>query len=278
MNRAADEADRTWDAVAGVKIETFVAGSGRPLLFLHPGDGLNIGAPYLRKLAAGARVYAASHPGFGLSELPRTFSTVDDLAYFYLDAMEHWRLQDAIVVGVSFGAWLAAEIAVKSTARMAGLVLSDPIGIKVSARETRDVADIFSVSTTEWRNIAFHDPALGERDFTAMAEEDVRAVVRNREAVTLFSWSPYAHDPKLRQRLHRIDVPTLLLRGQSDGIVGDDYVRAFADAIAGATFETIPECGHYPHIERPDVFVERVLRFAAGVPSRLGARSQEASP
>jgi pimeloyl-ACP methyl ester carboxylesterase len=77
----------------------------------------------LDHLAKGVRLLAPSHPGFGHSALPGGFTTVDDLAYFYLDLLDVLDLRDTVVVGVSLGAWIAAAIAVKSTARIAKLVL-----------------------------------------------------------------------------------------------------------------------------------------------------------
>ena len=72
--------------------------------------------------------------------------TVDDLSYFYLDLLDQLDLRDLTVVGVSLGAWIAAAIAVKSTARMARLVMANAVGIKVGDRETRDIADIFAIT------------------------------------------------------------------------------------------------------------------------------------
>ncbi len=61
--------------------------------------------------------------------------------------------------------------------------------------------------------------------------------------------------------LRRIAVPTLVLWGGSDRIVRPDYGRAFQRAIPGAQFQTIPEAGHYPYLERPDQFVAMVTEF-----------------
>src|SRR4030095_15141814 len=105
--------------VNGIRLEVVEKGRGRPLLFLHPDIGLAPNAPVIDKLAENARVLAPSHPGFGGSEQPKAFTTVDDLAYFYLDLLHTLDLKDTVVVGVSLGAWIAAEIAVKSTARIA---------------------------------------------------------------------------------------------------------------------------------------------------------------
>jgi pimeloyl-ACP methyl ester carboxylesterase len=250
--------------VNGIKVEAIEKGHGRPLLFLHPGIGLDRNAPVIDKLAEHARVIAPSHPGFGNSEQPRAFTTIDDLAYFYLDLLDELDLNDTVVVGVSLGAWIAAEIAVKSTARLSHLVLANAVGIKVGARDTRDIVDIFAITEPELNKLAYFDPKLAERDYKAMAEADVRIVARNREASARYGWSPYMHDPKLKGRLHRIRIPTLFLWGAADRILTEDYGRAYCAAIPGARFETIERAGHYPHIEQPDAFARAVSAFTQG--------------
>src|SRR5262245_20106818 len=172
--------------VNGIKVETSEKGRGRPLMFLHPGIGLDRNAPVIDKLAEHARVIAPSHPGFGSSEQPKSFTTIDDLAYFYLDLLDELYLKDTIVVGVSLGAWIAAEIAVKSTARLSHLVLANAVGIKVGARDTRDIADIFALTEPELNTLAYFDPKIATRDYPAMPEADVRVVARNREATARY--------------------------------------------------------------------------------------------
>ena len=250
--------------VNSITVEVIEKGRGRPLLFLHPGIGLDRSAPVIDKLAEHARVIAPSHPGFGNSEQPRAFTTIDDLAYFYLDLLDEIDLNDTVVVGVSLGAWIAAEIAIKSTARLSHLVLANAVGIKVGARDTRDIVDIFAITEPELNKLAYFDPTIVERDYKAMAEADVRVIARNREASARYGWSPYMHDPKLKSRLHRISIPTLCLWGSADRILTEDYGRAYCAAIPGARFETIARAGHYPHIEQPDAFARAVFAFTQG--------------
>jgi pimeloyl-ACP methyl ester carboxylesterase len=250
--------------VNGIKVEAIEKGRGRPLLFLHPGIGLDRNAPVVDKLAEHARVIAPSHPGFGGSEQPKSFTTVDDLAYFYLDLIDQLDLKDTTVVGISLGAWIAAEIAIKSTARLSHLVLANAVGIKVGARDTRDIVDIFAITEPELNKLAYFDPTIAARDYPAMDEADVRIVARNREAGARYGWSPYMHDPKLKGRLHRIRIPTLFLWGTADRILTEDYGRAYCAAIPGARFEPIERAGHYPHIEQPDAFARAVFAFTQG--------------
>lgn len=261
MNAAAETVTSSM-LVNGSQLELIDRGCGQPILFLHPHIGLDPAAPVLALLAAGGRLIAPSHPGFGRSERPAHITTVDDLAYFYLDFIEQIDLKDAVVVGSSFGAWIAAAIAVKSTGRMARLVLANPIGIKVTGRETRDIIDIFAMLESEFVAHAFADPVAGTRDYSALSDDELTAAARNRESLALYAWSPYLHDPKLKHRLHRIRIPTLVLWGSADRLAAESYGRAFAAAIPGARFEAIPGAGHFPHIEQPKLFSEKVLAFA----------------
>src|SRR5581483_241150 len=234
-------------SVNNIRIEMTECGHGRPILFLHPGIGLDGAAPALERLGKRARVLAPTHPGFGASEQPKSFTTVDDLAYFYLDLLDQLDLKDVAVVGVSLGGWIAAEIAVKSTQRLSQLVLANAVGIKVGDRETRDIADIFAITEPELNQLLYFDPKIAERDYKAMPEEDVRIIARNREATARYGWSPYMHNPKLRGRLHRIRIPTLFLWGTADRVLSETYGRAYCAEIPGARFETIARAGHFPH-------------------------------
>jgi pimeloyl-ACP methyl ester carboxylesterase len=58
-----------------------------------------------------------------------------------MDALD---LREVVLAGISFGGWIAAEIAIKSTARISHLVLADAVGIKLGDREHRDIVDMFT--------------------------------------------------------------------------------------------------------------------------------------
>jgi len=248
--------------IAGIETEIVERGTGRPLLFLHPEIGLDPNAPFIAKLAERFRVVAPSHPGFGHSALPKGFG-VDDLAYFYLDLIETLDLRDIVLVGVTFGGWIAAEIATKSTERISHLVLANPVGIKTGGREHSDLADIFGLTQAELDERSFHDPSVAAFDPKAASEDEVFVRLRNRESAALFAWSPYMHNPKLAARLHRVRVPSLVLWGESDRIAPIDYGRAFAATLPDARFEPVAKSGRYPHLEQPELFARRIADFAA---------------
>ena len=69
------------------------------------------------------------------------------------------------------------------------------------------------------------------------------------------------HHGKLDRWLHRIDLPTLLLWGERDGIVSTSYGEAWLAHILGAQLEVIADAGHFPHWEQPRDFADRLSRF-----------------
>jgi pimeloyl-ACP methyl ester carboxylesterase len=255
-----DSAADTLVPVGGTSIELYDQGSGPVMLLLHGAGGLKAGAPFLRGLSAKVRVIAPSHPGFGGSPLPDWISTVDDLAYLYLDLLEQLDLHDVTLVGMSMGGWTAAEIAIKNSSRLARLILADPVGIKPSGREVRDIPDIWALDDAELAKLTQHDPANAP-NYATMSDADLAVVARNREAAALYLWEPYMHNPQLLRRLHRVTIPTLFVRGASDGLVSAEYVRAYSAAIAGSRSVTIEGAGHSPATEQPDAFVSTVLGF-----------------
>jgi len=252
----------SWTTVAGVQLEMVERGGGRPILWLHGEEGLDPDAPVLGALAAHGRVLAPSHPGYGHSPEAASIDTVDDLAYLYLDLLAQQEARDAVVIGASLGGWIAAEMAVKSTTGLGRLILVAPLGIKVGDRETRDVPDIWALHPDEVLKLQYYDPARARLDPTTLSDDRLTVIARNREATALYGWEPYFHNPKLRGRLHRVAVPTLLLWGAEDRFVSAGYYgAAYRDAIPGARLETIPAAGHFPHLEQPDAVAERIGAF-----------------
>ena len=250
--------------LGNVSLELLELGQGRPILFLHPGHPagrLDPASPVLELLAKKGRVIAPTHPGFGTEAAPPELTNVDDLAYLYLDLMEAMDLRGSAVVGVSFGGWIAAEMAVKTTERMSHLLLANSVGIKAGNREARDIADIYAVTDKQLAELVWADPAAMMRDPKSLPESTLIAMARSREATGRYGWTPYMHDPKLKRRLSRIHIPSLVLWGEADRVVTSDYGRAFAASIPGARFGTLPGAGHFPHLEQPAAFAQAILDF-----------------
>ena len=237
-------------------------GSGPPLVMLHGGGGPIAEMPFADRLAERFEIIAPTHPGFDGTEIPDRFDDVHDLVYLYHDLMDALDLRDAVLMGFSMGGWTAAEMAVMTTARIAKLILVDAVGIRPGGREDRDIADVFALGAADLAKLMWHDPANAP-NLADMSDKQVEIMIANRTALAMYTWEPYMHNPRLKHRLHRIDVPTLLIWGESDGLVTTDYARAYRDMIPGADLAVIPEAGHSPQAEQPKAFVEHVVQFAS---------------
>ena len=241
------------------------------LLLIHDINPISSKAPFVNQLARTRHVVAPSHPGFGASPLPADFDAMYDMVNVYLDVLDHLDGDNIAVAGFGFGGWIAAELAVAGHRRLGRLVLVDPMGIKLAARDERDFPHLFNTNPAELHRRAWHDPAKRPAGSygvgwqatidDTMTDAEMITLARNWDSLCLFAWRPHMFNPQLKHWLHRIRVPTLVVWGESDRIVTPDYGRQYASLIPGAAFETIPDAGHHPELEQPEAFAACVERF-----------------
>ena len=248
--------------IGDVSLEMLMAGAGPPLLFLHGGDYFAQHREFFDGLTRHWQVMVPRHPGFGNSERPDGFRTVHDLAYLYLDLLERQDFGKVTLAGSSLGGWIALEICVRCLERIDRLVLIDSVGLKFGGHEERDIADIYALPADELRRRTFHDPQHTLTDYSVLSDAEAQSIARDREATALYGWRPYMHNPGLRQWLHRVRVPTLVIWGENDGIVTPEYGRKLCRSLPDARFEPIPQAGHYPQLEQPDRVADAIERFA----------------
>ena len=249
----------------GAQIEVERIGGGPPLILLQSAEAYEAGLGLVDRLAGTREVFLPWAPGYGGSPLPETVRTIDDIAYIYLDLIEHYDLDGAVLIGCSLGGWIAAEMATKTCERLSSLVLVDPLGAKFGGAYDRDIEDIYFLPFDRVKAIKFADPGRDPLvDMTGLSEDQAMEVARHRETTARLCWEPYFHNPALKSRLHRIAAPTLVLWGEEDRFVSPEYGRAYAGRIPDSRFVSIAGAGHYPHIEQPDAFMDAVTAFLDG--------------
>lgn len=248
--------------VGGIPLDVHIAGSGPPLLYLHPEILADRIKPNLDALAAKHRLIAPRHPGFGSNApVPADFTSVADIAYLYLDLADRLGLDRPVLAGASFGGWVALEMAVRNPGRFSKLVLISSVGVKFAGREERDFADLFYLPDAQAFPALFADPARFAPDYTKMTEAEVQAYARERQFMAYYAWRPYMHNPGLKRWLHRIDIPALVLWGDQDRFATADYGRKLAGALPKAEFKLITGAGHYPQIEQPEAVARAIDAF-----------------
>lgn len=261
MSQVACALNSTTISIADVELEVFEAGRGPATLFLHETLGVASAGRCLERIAESRRVIAPSHPGFGASSLPGWLDSVEGISHLYLGLLDRLGLDRVDLVGCSIGGWIAADLATKAPERLRRLVLVGPVGIKIGPVDRLDLPDIFALAPDTVTRLMFHDPDKSRPRFETMSEREVQAIARNEETLALLTWEPYMHNPKLMHRLYRANMPALLVRGASDGIVSAQYLDGYAALLPDAHTATIPEAGHVPQVEQPDVLAATILEF-----------------
>lgn len=240
-------------------------GRGEPLLFLHGSASIAAWPQFLTDLAQHYDVIVPDHPGFGESPSPPWLDNIHDVAYAYLGFITRLGLKNLHVVGHALGGWIACEIAIRCDRDFRSLALVAPAGIRVHGIRKLDT---FLMSPEA---VAEHSYSHAS-DYVARAVPDnadehaVEVYLRDQLTYARLAWQPRLFDPHLDKWLNRISVPTLLIWGEEDHVIPTAYAEAFAALIPNARHETIADAGHYPQIEQPATFLQRLEAFYQDLP------------
>jgi len=251
-----------------VETEVEISGDGPPLLYLHGPWGLAPDLPFIARLGAAHKVLAPRHPGTssGAPNAAHAIDTFWDLVVYYGELLDRLDLKSVPIVGHSFGGLVAAEIAASMPERAKRLVLIDPVGLW---RDDYPVKNWMIMPDAARPQALFANPTgeAARKFFAHPDDKDARVA-----SIVSFVWAQACTgkyvwplpDKGLKNRIHRIAAPTLILWGKQDGVISPVYAEEFARRISGSRAELIDEAGHLPHLERGEQVASRVQRFLAG--------------
>ena len=255
---------------AGRAVTVLRGGDGAPLLYLHGLCDIHAAgaedewSDFLDRLAARFDVVAPALPGYNASTGLEDLDDVEDYVWHLSDLCAAAGLEDIVVVGHSLGGWLAAELALRQPGLVRRLVLLGPLGVHVVDLEVPlffgAVAPRGIGGMGEARRLLFSDPegpaAVGALPDAMTTEQQLLWFAGLAGAARLGWKAPHFQNRKLTERLGRIKVPTLVVRGHDDLLVPDEMARAWVASIPGARLSEIPGAGHCLPLERPDVAAE----------------------
>ena len=260
--------------LGNVQVRRSGSDSGSPLVYLHSAAGEGEGLALLDELATQYDVIAPMFPGFGASEGIEQIDDMDDAVFHLLDLFDRLELAAPVVMGLSLGGWMAAELATRYPERVSKLIMANPAGLYIEGAE---IKDIFGRGPGEMAQDLFadqsHPMAQQLHEMARMAEsgslftipfELMKPQLQTMAATARIGWDPYLHDPKLRKRLYRITAPTLIVRGAKDTLIPAAHAEMYAREIAGAKLVEVPNAAHLIAVERP-------AELAAVVKDFLGA-------
>ncbi|MEM8924196.1 MAG: alpha/beta fold hydrolase [Actinomycetota bacterium] len=218
---------------------------------------------------SGRRVAAWDAPGYRHSSDPATEPGIDGWVDAAVALIEVLGVEEADVLGVSWGGVIATRMALRHPGRIRSLVLADSspgagtTPAQAAAMRER-AAEVTTIGLSAFAQA--RTPKLVHPDTsTALLDEIARLMV---DAVRMppYQWAANAMaDVDHRPDLHRIGCPTLVVVGDADTVTGVDAAEALAEGIPGAGLAVIDRAGHLANQERPEAFNDVVATFLAGV-------------
>jgi pimeloyl-ACP methyl ester carboxylesterase len=223
------------------------------------------------------RVFAPDLPGFGKSDsLPKMRTS--EMINWIKDFLDYHEIEQAVVVGNSFGGLLARLFAAAYPARVPALILLNGGGVPDMPGFMRILERIPGISTilfSLFGNIGtspntlkrmLHHQELLTDNFLREARAAKSGYSR---LLRMFIGSPM---PAEQVPI----VPTLILWGTDDQMALLPEAEAIKDSIPGATLTEIKDCGHMPQLETSDVFIWQVNTFLEKLSRPI--RGQQSSP
>lgn len=261
---ARDEIISAWNGQIDVRVR--IAGSGPALVFFHPASGL-YWDQFLDRLAEDFTVYAPELPGTTPGD-PYAIHKVDtyrDLLLIYEEVIRTLGLVNAPAVGLSMGGMVACDLAACYPSLFSHLVALAPSGLWRDDAPVA-IADVYVAPPEKLPGFLFKDPSIPAAQAMLALPEDPAAIPAHVAQMVWclgcagkFMWPFPEHG--LRQRLHRVDVPTLILWGKDDALIPSLYAREFGDAIAGSEVRIYPDCGHLLQMEQLEQSLADVKGF-----------------
>ena len=256
------------DRTSGGTISYREFGDGPPIVLLHafPLDS-RMFEPQAEALAGSHRLITPDYPGFGRS--PRS-PAQPDMRYYaegVRGLLDRLDLERAVLGGVSMGGYVVFECLRMFPERISGLILAntrpepDSEEIRENRREmARRVASDGVGVLIELQMERLLAPETLENDERVV--EKVRAMIlESNPNGVVAALGAMRERPDSTPLLAKIEVPTLVIGGEEDGISSPEVMGAMADKIADSRHVTLPGAGHLANLEAPEGFNAALREF-----------------
>jgi pimeloyl-ACP methyl ester carboxylesterase len=245
-------------------------------LFLHGiGGGRTNWDAQLRAVGGLVRAAALDLRGYGDSTLGPRQSTVDDYCDDILRVAERLGARRLVLVGLSYGSWIATSFAMRHPGLLDALVLSG--GCTGMSEAGPDEREAFRVSREVPLNAGQTPADFAPAVVKVLASPDAPDAVRQRlfdsmaaipaatyrDALTCFT------NPLERFDFSRLTMPVLMMTGEHDRLAPPAEIRGVAGRIWDAAprpdvrFEVIAGAGHVCNLEQPAAYNRPLLDLLA---------------
>ncbi|MEK7946186.1 alpha/beta hydrolase [Pigmentiphaga sp. YJ18] len=258
----------------GLRVNYHDRGEGPPLMLVHgSGPGVSAWANWrgvIDELSGRHRVIAPDMAGFGYTAVdPGTVFNIDNWVAQVIGVMDTLGLEQADLLGNSFGGGIALHVARRHPARVRRLVLMGAVSLSFPLTQGLDLVWGYTPSIENMRRLMgvfAWDQALTTENLVRLRYE--ASIQRGMDKVyeSLFPaprqrWVDMLAQPEAE--LARIEQPTLILHGRDDQVIPLDISLRLLRVLKNADLAVYGNCGHWTQIEKRQEFVHAVLGFLA---------------
>lgn len=236
--------------IDGLNIEYSDTGSGIPILLLHGwGSSFDVYKGITSALCQHCRLVAVNFPGCGNSDTMKEAWNLDDYCNFVLEFMKAAKLENPIMIGHSHGGRVILKMAAEGLVNPPKIVLLDSAGLipkkslKQSFRQKsfKTIKRVLTLPVIKNHSEGLLDKArayYGSADYNAAPE------VLRKTLVSLVNTD-------LRDIIHKINCPTLLIWGDKDTATPLSDAKIIESLIPDCGLCVLEGTGHYSFCEQP---------------------------
>lgn len=229
------------------EVSYFVAGEGRPVLYLHPAGGVRW-THVMRGLARSFKLFVPVAPGFDGTSTHAGLASMKGLGALAGEFVDKVVAGPCDVMGCSFGGCAAMWLALQRPGLVDHLVLECPAGL-----EKRDPA--LRADPEAFRKALFLYPEKMPQDSKPPELEGA-----NRKMLAHYG-AEDGRDPELMERLSEIDRMSLVLHGVHDRIVTKESVELLGGRLERSFLVYLPDAAHGIEVDQPERMLALVLEF-----------------
>ncbi|XP_058070398.1 alpha/beta hydrolase domain-containing protein VTE7 isoform X2 [Magnolia sinica] len=223
-------------------VKPLVQSKRKPLVLLHGFDSSCLEWRYTYPLLedAGLETWAVDILGWGFSDLERLPSC--DVASKREHLYQLWKSyikKPMVLVGPSLGSAVAIDFAFNYSEAVEKLVLID--------------ASVYAEGTGNMKTL----PKIVAYAGVSLLKSIPLRLYANYLAVNHISFSTRLDWTNLKQK-------TLIIWGEDDQIISNKLALRLHDELPNSVLHQIPNCGHLPHVEKPEFVAQLIVEFVRG--------------
>jgi pimeloyl-ACP methyl ester carboxylesterase len=257
---------------SGTELHYERAGEGEPMLLIQGMSATHLawGEPFLEQLRRSFDLIVFDNRGMGLSGRAELPFAIADLAADTAGLLDALEIETAHVVGISMGGMIAQELALSRPERIRTLTIGasycgGPEGTLMAAEDLQLLGTAYASGEPEQVFRAMWEinlsPGFRAEDSRFAAFAEMGSTLPAPQPVVLQQMQACAgHDT--HQRLGEISLPTLVIHGDADRLLGYPNGCQIAALIPGARLETLEGIGHMFWWEQPERAAELIREHA----------------